>query len=41
MEAAAKWTLTEPGGGEFGGCCLSATLRDYARLGLFAMSGGV
>ena len=41
MEALAKWTLTEPGGGEFGGCCLSATLRDYARLGLFAMSGGV
>lgn len=41
MEATAKWTLTEPGGGEFGGCCLNATLRDYARLGLFAMSGGV
>ena len=40
MEAAAKWTLTEPGGGEFGGCCLNATLRDYARLGLFALSGG-
>jgi CubicO group peptidase (beta-lactamase class C family) len=41
MEAVAKWTLTEPGGSEFGGCCLNATLRDYARLGLFAMSGGV
>lgn len=41
MEALAKWTLTEAGGGEFGGCCLNATLRDYARLGLFAMSGGV
>jgi CubicO group peptidase (beta-lactamase class C family) len=41
MESVAKWTLTEPGGGEFGGCCLNATLRDYARLGLFAMSGGV
>ena len=40
MEAAAKWTLTEPGGGEFGGCCLNATLRDYARLGLFALNGG-
>lgn len=40
MEATAKWTLTEPGGGEFGGCCLSATLRDYARLGLFALHGG-
>ncbi|MDA0205484.1 MAG: serine hydrolase [Acidobacteria bacterium] len=41
MEAVAKWTLTEAGGGEFGGCCLNATLRDYARLGLFAMSDGV
>jgi CubicO group peptidase (beta-lactamase class C family) len=41
MEATAKWMLTEPGGGEFGGCCLSATLRDYARLGLFALAGGV
>lgn len=40
MEADAYWSLTEPGGGEFGGCCISATLRDYARLGLFALSGG-
>ena len=40
MEADAYWTLTEPGGGEFGGCCISATLRDYGRLGLFAMGGG-
>ena len=40
MEADAYWTLTEPGGGEFGGCCISATLRDYGRLGLFAMAGG-
>jgi CubicO group peptidase (beta-lactamase class C family) len=40
MQAGAKWTLTEPGGGEFGGCCISATLRDYGRIGLFAMSGG-
>lgn len=40
MESDAFWTLTEPGGGEFGGCCISATLRDYARLGLFAMNGG-
>ncbi len=40
MESDARWMLTEPGGGEFGGCCLSATLRDYARLGLFALSGG-
>ena len=41
MESSAHWMLTEPGGGEFGGCCISATLRDYARLGLFALSGGV
>ncbi len=41
MQADALWMLTEPGGGEFGGCCISATLRDYGRLGLFAMRGGV
>ena len=41
MESDAYWQLTEPGGGEFGGCCINATLRDYARLGLFAMSDGV
>ena len=40
MEADAYWTLTEPGGGEFGGCCISATLRDYGRLGLFALNEG-
>lgn len=40
MEADAWWTLTEPGGGEFGGCCINATLRDYGRLGLFALSQG-
>jgi CubicO group peptidase (beta-lactamase class C family) len=40
MEADAAWSLTESGGGEFGGCCISATLRDYARLGLFALGGG-
>jgi len=41
MEHDAYWALTDPGGGEFGGCCINATLRDYARIGLFAMSGGV
>jgi len=41
MEHDAYWALTEPGGGEFGGCCINATLRDYARIGLFAMHGGV
>lgn len=40
MESDANWVLTEPGGGEWGGCCISATLRDYGRLGLFAMSNG-
>lgn len=41
MASDAYWQLTEPGGGEFGGCCISATLRDYGRLGLFALGGGV
>ena len=40
MEADAFWQLTEPGGGEFGGCCINATLRDYGRLGLFALANG-
>ncbi len=41
MEADANWVLHEPGGGELGGCCISATLRDYARIGIFAMNGGM
>ena len=41
MESDATWMLHEPGGGELGGCCISATLRDYARIGIFAMQGGV
>ncbi len=40
MESDASWMLAEPGGGETGGCCISATLRDYGRIGLFAMSNG-
>ena len=40
MESDATWVLTEPGGGEFGGCCINATLRDYGRLGLFALANG-
>lgn len=40
MESDAIWNLTEPGGGEFGGCCISATLRDYGRIGLFALANG-
>ncbi|MCW8193845.1 serine hydrolase [Proteobacteria bacterium 005FR1] len=40
MEADANWLLHEAGSGERGGCCISATLRDYGRLGLFALSNG-
>ena len=32
--------LSEFGGGESGGCCISATLRDYGRIGLFALANG-
>ena len=41
MESDANWMLVEPDGAEQGGCCLSATLRDYGRIGLFALRGGV
>ncbi len=41
MEHAAYWSLDEVGGGELGGCCINASLRDYARLGQFAMRDGV
>ena len=40
MESDAWWLLTEPGGGESGGCCINATLRDYGRIGLFALNNG-
>jgi CubicO group peptidase (beta-lactamase class C family) len=40
MAADADWMLGSPGGGETGGCCISATLRDYARIGLFALADG-
>ena len=40
MASDANWLLGAPGGGETGGCCISATLRDYARLGLFVLTGG-
>lgn len=40
MEADANWLLHEEGSGERGGCCISATLRDYGRLGLFALNNG-
>lgn len=41
MEADANWWLESPGGLEVGGSGLSATLRDYARFGLFLLNGGV
>lgn len=40
MGADANWMLSQPGGGEQGGCCINATLRDYGRLGLFALKNG-
>ncbi|MDA7785173.1 beta-lactamase family protein [Pseudomonadales bacterium] len=40
MESDANWLLSAPNGEEIGGCCISATLRDYGRLGLFALANG-
>lgn len=40
METDARWWLDSPGGQEIGGSGLSATLRDYARFGLFMLGGG-
>lgn len=39
MEQDAVWILND-GGKEIGGCCISASLRDFARFGHFAMTGG-
>lgn len=39
-ERDAVWMLDQAGE-ELGGCCISMTLRDYARFGLFFMHGGV
>jgi CubicO group peptidase (beta-lactamase class C family) len=39
MEQDAVW-MTDPGGVERGGCCISMTLRDYGRLGQFVLDGG-
>ncbi len=41
MESDALWMLSADNGDELAGCCISATLRDYARLGIFAMRNGV
>jgi len=32
--------MVDPRGGNIGGCCLSITLGDYARMGQFALEGG-
>jgi CubicO group peptidase (beta-lactamase class C family) len=40
MEQDAVW-MTDPGGVERGGCCVSMTLRDFGRLGQFVLDGGV
>ena len=41
METDASWWLDAPNGHEIGGSGFSATLRDYARFGLFFLNGGV
>ena len=40
MERDATWML-DPAGHERGGCCMSMTLGDYARVGQFMLDGGV
>jgi CubicO group peptidase (beta-lactamase class C family) len=39
MEADAAWALDQAGR-EIGGCCVSATLRDWGRIGLMALDQG-
>jgi len=39
MERDAFW-MVDPSGHEVSGCCLSVSLRDYARMGQFALEGG-
>ena len=41
MESDAYWITMGTSGLERAGCCLSATLRDYGRLGLLALREGV
>lgn len=41
MEADAVWMAHGPQGGEWGGCCIAPTLRDWGRLGLFLLNDGV
>ena len=37
----ANWLLSLPEDQETSGCCISATLRNYARLALVALADGV
>lgn len=39
MEADASWLLSSSGQ-EISGCCIQATVRDFARMGLFMLGGG-
>lgn len=39
MERELFW-MQDAGGQGIGGCCLSASLRDYARIGMFVIAGG-
>ncbi|WP_246202861.1 serine hydrolase domain-containing protein [Sphingomonas lacunae] len=39
MEADAAWVLNS-GGREISGCCMSISLRDYGRFGMFVLGGG-
>ncbi len=41
MEHDAYWLLSSEDGVETGGCCINATLRDYARIGRFVLADGV
>jgi len=40
MEQNAAW-IVDARGQESGGCCLSVSLRDYGRMGMFILNGGV
>jgi CubicO group peptidase (beta-lactamase class C family) len=40
MEQDAVWMVDASGKQERGGCCISMTLRDYARVGQFILDGG-
>ena len=40
MEFDAYWVLDNDYNLELGGCCINATLRDYARIGIFALNNG-